>query len=382
MIVRKNKPSAKSLLVLFIMVLAFFFVTYNLVFMIKHHKGGSWVADELGFLDPLIRNIPGKVMVLANSNSKFHVAVTATDAAYSQWQCRIMYYWYKKVKDMPGSDMGKFTRIVHSGRPDQLMDEIPTFVVDPLPAGLDRGYVVMNRPWAFVQWLEKADIEEDAFCDWCRYILMAEPDHIFVNPLPNLTNGNQPAGYPFFYIKPVKHGKIIRKFYPKANGPITDIDPIGNSPVIIQKVNSQLQSLLEEIAPTWVNISLQMKDDPETDETFGWVLEMYAYAVASALHGVRHILHDNFMLQPPWDFDVENKFIIHYTYACDYNLKGELTYGKIGEWRFNKRFYLTGPPPKNLSLPPPGVPESVVLLVKMINEATANIPKWDSLNRS
>ncbi|KAG5038784.1 hypothetical protein JHK82_019607 [Glycine max] len=405
MIVRKNKPSAKSLLVLFIMVLAFFFVTYNLVFMIKHHKGGSWVADELGFLDPLIRNIPGKVMVLANSNSKFHVAVTATDAAYSQWQCRIMYYWYKKVKDMPGSDMGKFTRIVHSGRPDQLMDEIPTFVVDPLPAGLDRvqvssqerhggakfwwehsesgtrgsilaqGYVVMNRPWAFVQWLEKADIEEE-------YILMAEPDHIFVNPLPNLTNGNQPAGYPFFYIKPVKHGKIIRKFYPKANGPITDIDPIGNSPVIIQKVNSQLQSLLEEIAPTWVNISLQMKDDPETDETFGWVLEMYAYAVASALHGVRHILHDNFMLQPPWDFDVENKFIIHYTYACDYNLKGELTYGKIGEWRFNKRFYLTGPPPKNLSLPPPGVPESVVLLVKMINEATANIPKWDSLNRS
>jgi len=75
-----------------------------------------------------------------------------------------------------------------------------------------------------------------------------------------------------------------------------------------------------------------MKDDQETDETFGWVLEMwvvlhkfcrallqlsvfdlalvsihfcfncfvefrYAYAVASALNGVRHILHDNFMLQ-------------------------------------------------------------------------------------
>jgi len=24
-----------------------------------------------------------------------------------------------------------------------------------------QGYVVMNRPWAFVQWLEKADIEEE-----------------------------------------------------------------------------------------------------------------------------------------------------------------------------------------------------------------------------
>ncbi|KAJ0796810.1 putative glycosyltransferase HPAT/SRGT1 [Helianthus annuus] len=44
-----------------------------------------------------------------------------------------------------------------------------------------------------------------------------------------------------------------------------------------------------------MNVSLRMKDDPETDK--GWVLEMYAYAVASALHGVRHILQKDFMLQ-------------------------------------------------------------------------------------
>ncbi|XP_027331287.1 hydroxyproline O-arabinosyltransferase 3-like isoform X2 [Abrus precatorius] len=361
MIVRKNMGRAKSLLVL-LMVLGFCLATYNLVAMITEHKVGGWGDDGLESFDR-------RVIESENYYSKFHVALTSTDAAYSQWQCRIMYYWYKKVKDMPGSDMGKFTRILHSGKADQLMDEIPTFVVDPLPEGLDRGYIVLNRPWAFVQWLEKADIEE-------QYILMAEPDHIFVNPLPNLAYGTQPAGFPFFYIKPVENEKIIRKFYPKEKGPVTDIDPIGNSPVIIQK------SLMEEIAPTWVNISLRMKDDPETDKTFGWVLEMYAYAVASALHGVKHILRKDFMLQPPWDLQIENKFIIHFTYGCDYNLKGELTYGKVGEWRFDKRSYLMGPPPKNISLPPPGVPESVVRLVKMVNEATANIPEWDSLNRS
>lgn len=65
---------------------------------------------------------------------------------------------------------------------------------------------------------------------------MAEPDHIFVNPLPNLVQGNHPAGFPFFYIKPAEHEKIIRKFYPKEMGPVTNIDPIGNSPVIIKKV--------------------------------------------------------------------------------------------------------------------------------------------------
>lgn len=65
---------------------------------------------------------------------------------------------------------------------------------------------------------------------------MAEPDHIFLRPLPNLAYGTQPAGFSFFYIKPAVHEKIIRKFYPKENGPVTDIDPIGNSPVIIKKV--------------------------------------------------------------------------------------------------------------------------------------------------
>ncbi|XP_030959506.1 hydroxyproline O-arabinosyltransferase NOD3-like [Quercus robur] len=354
MIERKNMGRVSPIL-LALLSFGFFFATYNLLTMIIHNKAsnlGSWESnglDSSGDLKP-----------------KYHVALTATDAPYSQWQCRIMYYWYKKTKDMPGSDMGKFTRILHSGAPDKLMKEIPSFVVDPLPEGLDRGYVVLNRPWAFVQWLEKATIEEE-------YILMAEPDHLFVKPIPNLAYGSQPAGYPFFYIKPTEHEKIIRKFYPEESGPVTDIDPIGNSPVIIRR------SMLEDIAPTWVNISLRMKDDPETDKTFGWVLEMYAYAVASALHGVRHILRKDFMLQPPWDLEVGKSFIIHYTYGCDYNLKGELTYGKIGEWRFDKRSFLSAPPPRNLSLPPPGVPETVVRLVKMVNEATANIPGWDTL---
>jgi len=27
------------------------------------------------------------------------------------------------------------------------------------------------------------------------------------------------------------------------------------------------------------------------------------------------------MFQPPWDVLVEDRFIIHYTYGCDYDLK-------------------------------------------------------------
>ncbi|KAI3984195.1 hypothetical protein MKX01_011149 [Papaver californicum] len=367
MIGRKNM-GRESPLLLILLTVGFFFGTYNLLTTIIGHKGTE--VDELdsmpeqNVIDPVIQ-MPRKVKLAENPKLPFHIALTATDSSYSQWQCRIMYYWYKKVKDLPGSDMGGFTRVLHSGKPDNLMDEIPTFVVDPLPAGLDRGYIVLNRPWAFVQWLEKANIPEE-------YVLMAEPDHIFVKPLPNLASEKYPVAFPFFYIKPAENEKNLRKFYLEEKGPVTDIDPIGNSPVIIKK------TLLKKIAPTWMNVSLGMKDDPETDKAFGWVLEMYAYAVASALHGVQHILRKDFMIQPPWDTEIGKTFIIHFTYGCDYSLKGELTYGKIGEWRFDKRSYLRGPPPKNLPLPPPGVPESVVTLVKKVNEATANIPGWDT----
>ena len=66
---------------------------------------------------------------------------------------------------------------------------------------------------------------------------MAEPDHIFLNPLPNLAHHEFPAAFPFFYIKPTENEHIIRKFFPEESGPVSNVDPIGNSPVIIKKVN-------------------------------------------------------------------------------------------------------------------------------------------------
>lgn len=351
---------------------AIFVATYNTMTMIsRHHSHSSEDSDEVDLrassrknplFDPVVK-LPAVMLEVAKKKRLFHVAVTASDSPYSRWQCRIMYYWYKKFQDAPGSEMGGFTRILHSGKPDGLMEEVPTVVVNPLPEGEDKGYVVLNRPWAFVQWLEKYDIEED-------YILMGEPDHIFIRPLPNLATEEMPAAFPFFYIEAEKHEEVLRKFYPKSKGSITKIDPIGNSPVIIKKEQ------LKRIAPTWMEVSLAMKNDPEADKTFGWVLEMYGYATASALHGVSYILHKDFMLQPPWDRQLGDAFIIHYTYGCDYNRTGVLTYGKKGEWRFDKREFSFGAPPRNLTMPPPGVPETVVTLVRMVNEATANIPGW------
>lgn len=138
MIGRKGMGRASPIL-LVLLALGFFFASYNLLTVVIHNKAsysGLWGADRL--IEPVIQRHGNA------KNSKYHVALTATDAPYSQWQCRIMYYWYKKVKDMPGSDMGKFTRVLHSGNADNLMEEIPTVVVDPLPGGLDRVRVFLT----------------------------------------------------------------------------------------------------------------------------------------------------------------------------------------------------------------------------------------------
>lgn len=41
---------------------------------------------------------------------------------------------------------------------------------------------VLNRPYAVLQWVREVSIPE-------RYVLMSEPDHIFLAPLANIMSG-------------------------------------------------------------------------------------------------------------------------------------------------------------------------------------------------
>ena len=93
-------------------------------------------------VDPVIK-MPLHRSQSSSKKRLFHTAVTASDSVYNTWQCRVMYYWFKRFKDGPESGMGGFTRILHSGKPDQFMDEIPTFVAQPLPAGMDQVFVFL-----------------------------------------------------------------------------------------------------------------------------------------------------------------------------------------------------------------------------------------------
>ena len=78
------------------------------------------------------------------------------------------------------------------------------------------------------------------------------------------------------------------------------------------------------------------------------------------------------MAQPPWDKGLGEFFILHFTYGNDYDENGVFTPGKVGKWRFDKRSYMAGIPPKNLDPPPRGCDNELVKrLIEMMNEAIA-----------
>ncbi|CAD7698291.1 unnamed protein product, partial [Ostreobium quekettii] len=261
--------------------------------------------------------------------------------------------------------MGGFTRILHSGRPDDLMDEIPTYVAKPLPNEAEnRGYVVLNRPYAFLQWARDTNIAE-------KYVLMSEPDHLFLRPLPNLMKGEHPAAFPFFYIDPAKKefANITRKFtgqLPQKD--LEDIFPMGNAPTMMTFLD------LKSVTNKWLNVSLAIFKDDEAQKEWGWVQEMYGFTIASYLVGIRNVsAHLNLMAQPPWDTQLSLTrsrpyYILHYTYGMDYTLEGVFTPGVVGKWRFDKRSYAARPPARHLGEPPPGMSNRLVrLMIDMFN---------------
>eukprot|EP00955_Chlamydomonas_euryale_P002484 27066-Chlamydomonas_euryale.AAC.1 len=95
------------------------------------------------------------------TSAQLYHTVTTVSGIYNQWQTRIHYYHWLKVKAHCKAawtlcEMGGFTRLLHSGSPDNIMHEIPTVVVDPMPSSMLKhdDYVVLNRPYALLQWVQ------------------------------------------------------------------------------------------------------------------------------------------------------------------------------------------------------------------------------------
>jgi|TARA_B110000967_G_scaffold101460_1_gene104158 hypothetical protein len=252
--------------------------------------------------------------------------------------------------------------------------------------------------------------------------------------------GNTPAAFPFFYIDPKKFPKLIRRFAGEhlTDSEIEQMDPIGSSPVFIHK--KDLATIAPIWRDVTLKIKQDKEADKEWGwvlEMYGYTIAAKIAGVrhdlvrvaftkskhclpplfdvhslkGSALHThtctvearlrvtvcsytlrstpileteetdpfLSHSQRPQLQAQPPWDKSIGEFFILHFTYGNDYDLNGKFTPGKIGQWRFDKRTWMSSIPPKNLPLPPAGCDNELVKrLVEMVNEASANLPNWEN----
>lgn len=141
------------------------------------------------------------------------------------------------------------------------------------------------------------------------------------------------------------------------------------------------------IVERWVNVSLAVNADPEADSQWGWVQEMFAWSIASALDDkgpLQYSLHKELMLQPPWDSTLQceengkDAYMIHYTYGFDFDENGEFTPGEVGVWHWDKRDFMKKYPPIHSPLPSSKCKNVAVrTVIHLINQAAADLPGWE-----
>ena len=294
----------------------------------------------------------------------YHVLLTAASGLYQEWQSRIAYWQYRRLREEnPCSDLGGFTRLLNTpgAKPDGLMEEIPTVLVDQLRGGTcdecDHHFVVMNRPWGLRQLLANpafARIEEE-------YLLIMETDHLLLRPMPNRATPEKPVGFGFYYMTykydPPKLRPVVAKYHDPDG-----VDPVGPSPVVIHK------ALLQKVVEPFWQMCLTLKRDHEADKAFGWVLEMWGWSLATARMGIRHLVVPELQAEPANSgiHNLDRYFIYHYTFDL-----------KTGPWSWSKRVHM-GRYPEPLPTPPASAASSSKTFVEIMNGAMRALPDWGS----
>jgi len=254
-----------------------------------------------------------------------------------------LYHSYLKAAAAPGSALAAFTRVLHTGEADDLMDIFPTVVVPKGPKP-DEGAPPIQRPPAMIAWLELAPPKE-------KYVLMAEPDHLFVKPVPlsGVALG-RPVAYFFSYVNFEDHLEAFAPHLERAGCALASAKRTGNSPSLMHVDD------LRAVAPGWRDISIALHDDAAVRKAVGWVGEMYGFALAACAAGLDIQLQDKeLMLHPPFDMQLGDASIIHYTYSMLTFANGSVanTVPEQATWTFDKA---RRPPARHARPPPPALP--------------------------
>ena len=127
-----------------------------------------------------------------------HGVMTSSGNAYMNWQSRIMYQTWQNHASQPWIHHESSRDVLHKGRDDELMVEIPTMRFEPIQTHCDSwcDYPVADRSSAIARWSQTSDSET------CSHIVMLETDHVIVKSPPEsiLLPPGQAYGFEFSHI--------------------------------------------------------------------------------------------------------------------------------------------------------------------------------------
>lgn len=255
--------------------------------------------------------------------------ISVDDSLYLHWQTQLLLYSMQKV-----NQPGPLIRVIATSdfqKTRPLIGAVSSFISKPFsphPITKDH-YPPYNKPASLREWsLATPDTGET--------LLIIDPDCVFLRPVEVEVEPGHPIAEDMFFMSPLENlAKGVIKRHCRKNTKL--IQPVG-VPLLIRKCDLRL------IAPRWIQLTEEMREDKQTLEEIPWIVEMWAYAIAAAEVGITHQMQNN--QQFPTE-DIISRPLIHYSYGTE---------SKDGKWKWDKRTYsaFSKPSKSPLNIPKAG----------------------------
>ena len=241
---------------------------------------------------------------------------------------------------MPGGDrFVAFTRILHRTKPDELMEEIPTFRAEPLQPECDSWceYPVSDRANAVHQFFDAAKLDPSMIK--APWLYMIESDYVFMKPLqlpPPTADATAKVAwaFPFDYINPMRYIQDMEALWPQAE--LDSIPNTGPAPLLMSKDD------WVRVTPEWERLAARIESDAGMKQRLGWVREMYGFSIALAKNGIKVELkppgQSLLIAQLPMDKGLGQAHAFHYTQCTIYKTADGDNADNV--WGYDKRFYV------------------------------------------
>lgn len=268
--------------------------------------------------------------------------ISSDDSSYLHWQTQLLLYSMEKVGQE--GPLVRLMSVKDKSKARPLEGDVLSYFTDsynPHPITRDH-YPPYNKAASLRDWTT-------ATLDTGETLLIIDPDCVLLTPITTEVNPGSPIGEKMFFMNPDSEpNKTVIQRHCRRNRNL--VQPLG-VPLLIRKQD------MRRVAPRWLHLTEEMREDKKTRAEIPWICEMWAYAIAAAEEGLVHNLQNN--QQFPTE-DITTRSIIHYSYGTE---------SKDKKWKWDKRDYKPWTKPKPF---PQNIPSAGKIMHQLLIEAASH----------